>query len=56
MGDLTAKCTALVACPIAGGGRVPGGLTKGGEEGETGLESFEFRNWMFMFAPATDGE
>lgn len=51
-----AQCTALVACPVAGGEGKPGGMTKGGEEGETKLESFEFRNGMFMFGPTTDGE
>lgn len=50
-----AKCIALVASPVAGGGWMPGGLAKGVER-ETGLESFEFRNWMFAFGPATDGE
>lgn len=34
---------------------MPGGLAKG-VEGETGLESFEFRNWMFTFGPTTDGD
>lgn len=50
-----AQCTALVACPVAGGEGMPGGFTKG-EEGETELESFEFRNWMFTFGPTADGE
>lgn len=47
----------MVACLIAGGGGMLGGLSKKGEERETELEHFGFRNrvFTFVFGSAADG-
>lgn len=39
----------MVACLIAGGGGMLGGLSKKGEEREAELEHFGFRNKVFTF-------
>lgn len=48
----------MVACLIAGGGAMLGGLSKKGEERETELEHSGFRNrvFTFIFGSTADGK